>query len=40
MKNLAKHVKTYSRELQKMRRIIIIEIKSKYLKMIYKIHGK
>ena len=32
--------KENERELKKMRRKIIIEIKSNYLKMIYKIHGK
>ena len=40
MKKLTKLIKTYSRELKKMRRKIIIEIKSNYLKMIYEIHGK
>ena len=33
-----KTYKTYSRELKKMRRKIIIEIKSNYLEMIYEIH--
>ena len=32
--------KENERELKKMRRKIIIEIKSNYLKMIYEIHGK
>ena len=32
--------KTYPREIKEMRRKIIIEIKSNYLKMIYEIHGK
>ena len=37
---LTKLIKPYSRELKKMRRKIIIEIKSNYVKMIYDIHGK
>ena len=40
MKKLAKLIKTYSRELKGMRRKIIIEIESNYLKMMYEIHGK
>ena len=40
MKKLTKLIKTYSRELKKMQRKIIIEIKSNYVKMIYDIHGK
>ena len=40
MKKLTKLIKTYSREVKKkMRRKIIIEIKSNYMKMIYEIHG-
>ena len=40
MKKLTKLIKTFSRELKKMRRKIIIEIKSNYVKMICDIHGK
>ena len=40
MEKLTKHIKTYSREFQKMQKKIIIEIKSNYLKMIYEICGK
>ena len=40
MKKITKRIKTYSRGLSKMRRKIIIEIKSNYLKMIHEIHGK
>ena len=40
MKKLAKHIKTYSRGLEKIRRNIIIKIKSNYLEMIYEIHKK
>ena len=40
MKKITKRIKTYSRGLNKMRRKIIIEIKSNYLKMIHEIHGK
>ena len=39
-KKLAKHIKTYSKELKNIRRKIIIEIKSNSLKMRYEIHGK
>ena len=35
MKKLTKHIKTYSRGLAKIRRNIIIKIKSNYLEMIY-----
>ena len=40
MQKLTKLMKTFSRELKKMPRKIIIEIKSNYLKMMYEIHGK
>ena len=35
MKKITKHIKTYSRGLNKMRRKIIIDIKSNYLKLIH-----
>ena len=40
MKKRTKNIKTYSRGLEKIRRNIIIKIKSNYLEMIYKIHKK
>ena len=40
MKKTKKLIKTHSRELKKIRRKTVIEIKSSYSKMIYEIHGK
>ena len=40
MKKTTKLIKTYSRELKKIRKKIVIEIKSSYSKMIYEIHEK